>query len=343
MSSKLKIAAAAVGVLVLAAMVFVVISNRSDVPVLGRVLAPDECPLSGRAPRSDELITRPAIAIKVENYPDAYPLSGLEDAEVVYEEVVEGGLTRFMALYHCTDSAKVGPVRSARTVDPAIVSPITRILAAAGGNAIVQRELKEAGIVTIDEGSAGGAMRRIPREGLSTEHTLYAKTRALRRIGAKRFDDLPSDDLFAFGSSEGKSQSASTVNIEFGGAATIGYEWQGGRWLRFQDGEPFVAESGDQIGVDNVLIEEHEVDLSKRIVDAAGNPSVEIADVTGSGRAVLFRDGRAVPGRWTRDSEGAPVEFQTRNGDEMVLKKGTTWIELVPSDKGEVKGSFSYE
>lgn len=80
---------------------------------------------------------RAAVAVKVENDPSAYPLSGLDDAEVVYEEVVEGGVTRFMAIYHCTGSGKVGPVRSSRIVDAAIMRPITHILAASGGNAQV--------------------------------------------------------------------------------------------------------------------------------------------------------------------------------------------------------------
>ena len=95
-------------------------------------------------------------------------------------------------------------------------------------------------------------------------------------------------------------------------------------------------------GVDNVLIEEHQVDLSDTIVDVAGNPSTEIANETGTGRAVLFRDGRAIVGSWTRDSIDSPVEFKTKSGDSMVFKPGTIWIHLVPSDAGEVTGSFDY-
>jgi Protein of unknown function (DUF3048) C-terminal domain len=127
------------------------------------------------------------------------------------------------------------------------------------------------------------------------------------------------------------------------GALTVTYDYKRGRWYRSDDGEPFMSESGKQIAVDNVLIEEHEVNLSKTIVDVAGNPSVEIADVTGRGRAVLFRDGRAIRGRWVRKSQSDPVRFETPDGEVMQLSEGTTWIELVPSDKGDVKGSFSFE
>jgi hypothetical protein len=103
-----------------------------------------------------------------------------------------------------------------------------------------------------------------------------------------------------------------------------------------------ITELGTQIGVDNVLIEEHRITLSS-IVDSAGNPSVEIADPIGSGRAMLLRDGRSFRGRWSRESVESAVRFTTRGGDEMVLAPGTTWVALVPSDSGDVKGSFSVE
>ncbi|MDQ3983107.1 MAG: DUF3048 C-terminal domain-containing protein, partial [Actinomycetota bacterium] len=75
--------------------------------------------------------------------------------------------------------------------------------------------------------------------------------------------------------------------------------------------------------------------------DVLGTPSPEIEDVTGSGRAFLFRDGRMFTGRWTRETEEDPVHFETRSGDAFVLHPGTTWIELLPDDTGDLKGSFA--
>jgi Protein of unknown function (DUF3048) N-terminal domain/Protein of unknown function (DUF3048) C-terminal domain len=343
MPMQLRAVAIAAGVLAVAVLAFFLLSGRgSDIPIINTVLKPKTCPLSGREPKNEKLLDRPAVAVKVENNPAAYPLSGLEKAEIVYEEPVEGGLTRFMAMYHCTDAAKVGPVRSSRTVDPAIMTPTTRILAAAGGNAIVRKALDKGNVVLIDEGGSNGALRRVARPGISSEHTLYGDTVKLRRVGSKRFDRPPSRESYEFGDLDGKSKKASTVTITFSGALTVTYEWKHGRWFRSDDGEPLVAESGKQIAVDNVLIEEHDVNFSKTIVDVAGNPSVEIADVTGRGRAVLFRDGRAIRGRWIRDSVKDAVHFETTDGDEMSLHEGTTWVELVPSPRGELKGSFSF-
>jgi hypothetical protein len=343
MSVQLRAAAVAIGVLVVAAVAYILLSQREEIPGIKAVFGPKTCPLTGLEPQDESLLQRPAVGVKVENHPVAYPLSGLERAEVVYEEPVEGGLTRFLALYHCNDSGKVGPVRSSRTIDPAIMTPVTHILGAAGGNAIVRRALDKRDIVLVGEGDTAGGMRREERPGISSEHTLYADTAKLRKVGRRRFDRPPPDDLYSFGELDGRARKASSVTITFSGAVTVTYRWSRRGWLRFEDGERFVSEKGGQIAVDNVIVEEHEVNLSKKIVDVAGNPSVEIADVTGSGRAMLFRDGRVVRGRWIRDALTDPIRFETNAGDDMVLRRGTTWIELVPSSKGEVKGSFDFE
>lgn len=299
-----------------------------------------KCPLTGQDPANPALVDRPAVAIKVENNPVAYPLSGLEEAEIVFEELVEGGITRFMALYHCTDAAKVGPVRSSRIVDADIMIPITRILGAAGGNDIVRAALNKANVVILDEDTSGKAMRRIPRSGISLEHTLYANTKGLRKLGSKKFDERPRVG-FEFGPLEGKAKRAREITASFAGRATVTYRWKKGKWLRFDDGAPLMAENGKQIAVDNVVIEQHTVNNSKTIFDVAGNPSIEIADEKGRGPAVLLRDGKSIKGSWIRKQTQGPVRFVTKSGEPMVFAPGTIWIELLPDKKGEIKGSFS--
>ena len=337
------------GAAVLASALLVGVACTSDEPEEPGVAAesptpsptPDpKCPLTGADAPSEEIAERPAVAVKVENDPVAYPLSGLDEAEIVFEELVEGGITRFMAIYHCTDAKKVGPVRSARVVDPGIMIPITRILAAAGGNDIVRKALKKAKVVILDEDTSGKAMRRIARSGVSLEHTLYANTTALRKLGSKRFSDPPETN-FQFGPLEGKATKARSIEINFGGSATVSYRWQKGQWQRFDNGSPLITEGGSQIAVDNVVVEQHTIVNSKTVFDIAGNPSIELADETGKGKAVLLRDGQAIKGRWIRKTEKGPVEFVTAQGDAMVFAPGTIWVELVPDKKGEIKGSFT--
>ncbi len=346
MASRTKIALGAVaGVVVIAVGAWFLLGNRDagDIPLVGKALEEPECPLSGAEPRSESALERPAVAVKIENAAIAYPLSGLEDAEIVFEELVEGGVTRFMAIYHCTDSDKAGPVRSARVVDPAIMGPITRILAYSGQNAPVLRALEDAEVVRLDENEADGGLVRIPREGISMEHTLYAKTKILRKLGQKEFDDAP-PDMFEFGDLADGAKPAKAITLNFNPVNTIRYEWTDDGWLRFEADEPFVTETGDQISVDNVLIEEHQVVLSEKIVDSAGNPSLEISDEVGTGRAFLFRDGEMFKGTWTREDLGDPVSFETKSGDEFVFAPGSIWVELLPSAAGgDVKGSFAVE
>lgn len=332
------------GIVVLAVGAFFLLGNRaSDIPGINKIVAPETCPLSGVEPKEEALLDRPAVAVKVENAAIAYPLSGLEDAEVVFEELVEGGVTRFMAVYHCTDTEKAGPVRSARVVDPAIMDSITKILAYSGQNRPVLRALEEAEVVRLDENAANGGLYRVEREGISMEHTLYAKTKSLRKLGAKEFDDAPPDS-FEFGDLPDGTKPAKAINVNFNPVNTIRYEWSDDGWLRFEADEPFMTEEGDQLIVDNVLIEEHQVLLSEKIVDSAGNPSLEIADEVGTGRAFLFRDGRMIKGKWTREEVGDPVTFETKGGDAFVFAPGSIWIELLPSQEGgEVNGSFSVE
>lgn len=338
---------AAVVAVAVAGLALVVCTNEADEPAAVAQPTPTPtpepmCPLSGLDVPPGVDLGRPAVAVKVENNVDAYPLAGLEKAEIVYEEQVEGGQTRFMAIYHCTDAAKVGSVRSSREVDPAIMTPTTRILAAAGGNEIVRSFLTERGIVLIDEDVAGTAMQRVPRSGVSFEHTLYANTKALRKIGKKEYKKPPPTGMYLFGELMAGSKKARKIVVSFGSATTITYKWSGGQWMRSERGVPFVSEAGEPIGVDNLIIEEHIVNNSRRIVDVVGNPSIEIADPVGSGRALLFRDGRVIVGRWVREKLHKRVVYETRTGEEMVLAPGTTWVELLPNQKGEIKGRVTF-
>jgi Protein of unknown function (DUF3048) N-terminal domain/Protein of unknown function (DUF3048) C-terminal domain len=338
-----KILAGVVGLIVVGLGAFWLLGKKDPSDIINSITGePTVCPLSGEEPAREELATRPAIVVKVENNTAAYPLSGLDKAEIVYEELVEGGFTRFMAVYHCTDTRKAGPVRSSRAVDPEIMGAITRILGAAGGNAFVRDELTEAGIVLIDENAAGEAMRREDRPGITLEHTLYADTAKLRRLGAKEFSDPPPEGIFNFGDLPSGGKNASSVSMSFtGGEADVEWRYEGGKYVRYDDGAELPLESGRALA-DNVIVEIHTISFARGVVDVAGTSSIVIDDPTGSGKALLFRDGKVFVGTWERESVEDPMTFKLKSGDDMVLKKGTTWVELIPNKKGEVKGSFSH-
>ncbi|MGI8775275.1 MAG: DUF3048 domain-containing protein [Actinomycetota bacterium] len=297
------------------------------------------CPLTGEKARPRMNLDRPAVALKIENSPQARPQSGLESADLVYEEVVEGGITRFMAIFHCGSVAQAGPVRSARFDDPKIAKPFTTLLAYSGGNAIVEAELAERGLVTVDEDTPGEALYRVP-EGVFELHNLFADIPRLRRLAQRADVDAPPS--LKFGDLQQGARRARSVSLNFLATNTIEYRWSGNAWQRFEASAPFMTAGGEQLEVTNLIVQEVTVNDSTTIRDVAGNPSPDI-DLYSSGKALLFRDGKVVRGRWKTDDKGEATTFTTRKtGEDFVLAPGNTWIELVPSPAGSVKGSFSF-
>ena len=302
---------------------------------------PTTCPLTGEKPAPGVDLERPAVAIKIEDDPAARPQSGLENADLVYEERVEGGITRFLVVYHCDDSKHAGPVRSGRFDDPKLAGPFTRLLAASGSNAIVEREMKKRGMIYRDEDSTTALFRDPPGSG--EIHSLFANTKELRKVAQQKKLKPPTYDVFTFGPLEGQHKKVKKVTINFTDSNLIEYRWSGNLWKRFEAGEPFLAAAGDQIAVPNLVIQQVRVDNSEHLVDVAGNPSPEITLANSSGRLLLFRDGEVVRGTWKMGAPGDLPRYETAAGDPMTFDTGPIWIELVPSGKGEVKGKFSFK
>jgi hypothetical protein len=125
---------------------------------------------------------RAALAIKVENHPDARPQAGLNDTDIVVEEPVEGGYTRFIAIFQCGDSDRVGPVRSGRTTDPDYLRQLgPTLFAYAGAVGQIEREVPEVGLTDVNYEVATGAYQR--DETREAPHNVYTTTAALWKAG----------------------------------------------------------------------------------------------------------------------------------------------------------------
>ncbi|HYN98635.1 MAG TPA: DUF3048 domain-containing protein, partial [Actinomycetota bacterium] len=137
---------------------------------------PIRCPLTGVELPGGVDINRPAMAVKIDNHPRARPQTGLETADIVYEELVEGGLTRFLAIYHCGDAADLGPTRSARAVDPDILTQYAPVLLAYSGASpnVLAKVGRTPGVINLMHGSTGPAYSR--RGGRPAPHNLYTST-----------------------------------------------------------------------------------------------------------------------------------------------------------------------
>lgn len=309
--------------------------------VPGDQTPPEPCPLTGELLLPDEAPPdRPVLAVKVENTPDAQPLAGLQGADIVYEEVVEGGITRFVVLFHCDEANRIGPVRSIRSTDPAILAPFSEhpILAFSGGSKGVRTIVEDAGMTTMDEDSATKAFTR--DDGRIVPHNLFTSTKPLWAKAAKLAQGEPAPaSPFAYSDEvPAPSKKARSATVVFSGLATAEWRWSKGHWVRYLDDSPMMLESGGAITADNVVIQVVKTTESD-FQDVTGYPSPEV-DLTGKGKAWVLRDGKLIVGKWERFDESGFTTFLTKSGDGIALKPGTTFVELAPKGMFDAEISF---
>lgn len=319
--------------LVVAALVLAACSSSKDSADVG--FGPDttvpppppRSPLTGLVLADRAAAGRPAVTMKIENSPASRPQAGLEAADVVFEAIVEGGQTRFLAVFHSTMSDG-GPVRSARPADPAIVSPFGGVVAFSGGIPRFAEALRAAPVTALDETTGGGALRR--RSDKSAPHNLYARTTdLLAQVGAGAkpppafLSFLPDGQPFAAAG----AVPVTGVDLVVG-QQRLGYTYDAasGTWPRTIGGVPHTVESGAQIAPTNVIVQ-FVANTPVGEVDTTGAPVLE-AQVVGSGEATIFTAGMAVPARWTKASPTAMTTYTDTAGTPIVFPQGRTWVEL---------------
>ena len=289
---------------------------------------PSKC-LTGTGKAPD----RPALAIKIENLPEARPQAGLNRADIVYEEPVEGGITRFIAVFQCQDAKRVGPVRSARFTDPPILLQFGKdtLFGFAGAAGPVRKAVDKAGLhdLSYDRPDSASAYMRDPNR--SAPHNLYTNTRALYEGGD--VSDARPRHVFNYGKISGRAKGVNVVHLDFSATADVFWHWSAKHedWLRFHGTVPHTLEGGVQVSAANVVV----MLVTMRdtgLVDAAGNPSPE-AETLGHGKAFVFRDGKMIVGRWLRKSPDSVIRFTDKKNHTIRLERGRTWVELFPKDK----------
>lgn len=300
---------------------------------------PSAWPLTGV--RSDDVAARPALAVKIENAPEARPQTGLEDADLVWEEVVEGGITRFVAVYHSTLPDAVEPVRSVRPMDPDVVAPMRGILAYSGGQTPFIDAVEKSGTqsVIMDRGDAG--FSRDP--GRAAPHNVVGDPKAfLEQADDDRTAPPPAQFRYAGEAGEGTAGAdgtkATTLDVTLSPAQRSVWDWSGKekRWLRSEGSRESVSSSGERHAAANVLALSVDV-VDTKYKDPAGAP-VPKAELIGKGKGVLASAGRTVSVQWSKKDQASPIEL-TRDGEPVELDPGSTWIELVPKDGGSWKAS----
>lgn len=294
-------------------------------------VAPDPAFLTGLPQDDRNKQDRPALVVKIDNSPQARPQAGLDAADVVYEEVVEGGIVRFLAVFHSRDAASIGPVRSVRPVDPDIVTPLKGLFAYSGGTPPFVALIKKAPVTLVGFDELTKAYTK--RKGRPAPHNLFTSTEALYK-GAREgtppppplFTYLP--DGQPFGVAGGSPLTALTVQM--GGPTRADWTWDEGPglWRRTTNGTAHVVDGGGQLGFANVIVQF--VRYSNTAArDPAGFP-VPTADVIGSGEAWVLSGGRVIKGKWAKPNSAAITQYTDSSNLPIALRPGTTWVALAP-------------
>ena len=273
-------------------------------------------PFTGRPVRS----LGPVLAVNVDNVPAARPQTGLGQADIVYVLPVEGGLSRFLAVYSSHLPPVVGPVRSARQEDLPLLRQFGRpAFAYSGAQPQLEPVITQAPLVSLEAGVVGGYHRRHSRPAPSN---LYAHPSQL--LAEAHGESTARDIGFRFGPAPAGGTAAAAWTVSYP-AASFTFRWSAGRWRVWMAGHPARDTGGGQLTAATVIIQHTRVTRSP--FAELGGPA-PVAHSTGAGRDVVLRDGRAWTGRWARPRRRAGTTFTTSTGQRMTFAPGPVWVVL---------------
>lgn len=276
------------------------------------------------APRPSPAVSRPVLAVKIDNVDAARPQTGIGGAELVYVEPVEGGLTRLVAVYGSRRPAVVGPVRSARPTDLELLAQYGRpTLAYSGAAPPLLPQLRSAPIVNASPKQVPGAYYRDPSR--QAPHNLYLHPAALP-TGSPGTATAPRTGPAPHGG-------APTVHqLVHYRAATYDFRWSPSTrlWLVWLNGTPFTDTESGQVGVPTVVVQKVAVGAEPFPEDRTG-ATAPPAHTVGHGNATVLRNGKSYQVTWARSSPRSPTRYRSPDGRPLLLHPGPAWILLVPA------------
>ncbi|TML63874.1 MAG: DUF3048 domain-containing protein [Actinobacteria bacterium] len=291
---------------------------------------PPTYPLTGIRATDASRLHRPVLVVKVDNAQLARPQAGLDSADVVFEEVVEGGITRLLAAYQSHDAPLVGPVRSVRPIDPQIVTPLHGLFAYSGGAPKFQALIRHAPVLDVGYDADPGAYYR--DRSRVAPHNLMSSTGALYRLASGQAAPPSLFHYLVTGQSFGGPGIAplNGMQVVMSTRTTVDWGWNPALhlWMRGMNGTAYVNPGGAQLGVPNVILQFASY-RNTGDVDVAREP-VPVADIIGGGEAWVLSGGKLVKGRWAKPNADMVTGFTDATGAPIELAPGPTWIEIVP-------------
>ncbi|MEW1775243.1 DUF3048 domain-containing protein [Streptomyces sp. NPDC086777] len=296
--------------------------TRHDSADDGRAPRATPAPSGGTPTPSGQQVTGSVLAVKIDNVAPARPQTGLDSADVVYAEQVEGGLSRLMAVYADRLPKVIGPVRSARESDLELLRQFSRpTLAFSGAQRKLLPLIARAPLRPESPAEASGAYYR--GGGRPAPHNLYLHPAALMPDGAPGRAALTTG--FRYGPAPAGGTVTASRSVRYP-AARFTFTWSGDRkrWLVSMDGTPATTAAGNRLAAATVVVQHVRIRPSA-YHDVLGN-NTPFTETVGTGRAEVLRDGRSFEATWSRPEATGGTTFTHADGSPVNFAEGQVWV-----------------
>lgn len=310
----------------------------------GEAVIPDGMainPLTGLVITSEAAQRRP-IGIMINNYKAAQPQSGIGQADVIYETLVEGGIARLFAVFSDFDAKKIGPIRSARHYYLDFAFDFDALYVHYGQSPQASTAFKELKAPNLNGLSYLDSIMCFQDPNRKRPHSTYTSYDGLMAAWATTDYRVERDtngvSKFVF-DSEGAlgpleaGESAKKVDLDFSNYQHAWFEYDESlsAYKRFQFKGPHIdVETGEQLVFDNIILQLANMWVIKG--DQEGRMDMELV---GSGQGYYVSMGKSIPITWEKPSHTEPTQYKTLDGNILLMRPGKTWIAVFPTSRPE--------
>lgn len=302
--------------------------GKDDPEVAGK--DPDEpltSPVTGL--EVDELPANPAFVVKIENTASGRPQYGLNQADMVVEQLVEGGVTRLAAIYYSKLPEKIGHVRSARGTDIGIAAPLKGVIVASGAARATSAKINSAGLPFLSEDAGAPGFSSDPAKARPYNRMLNLATLAKDKKAPSTMNPY-----FAWkAGAQAAGKPVSSVTVKFSGQTSTTFQYANGAWVRANSG----AATGQDFSSKNLVV------IFAPVADAGyrdpGGNAVPETTFSGTGKALVVQGNKALDVTWKKSSARSTLRFTDAAGKAISMEPGTTWIALAPQGAGSVSSN----
>ncbi|MFD2683055.1 DUF3048 domain-containing protein [Bacillus seohaeanensis] len=293
-------------------------------------------PLTGERTKQEPEVR--SVAVMVNNHPKARPQSGLSQADIVYEVLAEGEITRFLAIFQSEKPEKIGPVRSARDYYIDLAKGYDSLYIAHGYSPKAREMLRGGSIDNLNGIEYDGSLFKRASDRVAPHNSYISYTDIVRGAEDKEFEmSTPPENLSFLEKEEkitGEMVESVTVSYFDNPLFEVVYQYneEKGKYERYSNGEQTIDyETGEPVLLENIFIAE----TAHKVVDSAGRRNI---DIQSGGEAYLLQEGKMQQVEW--ENEGGKI-LPYKDGEQVPFVKGSTWINIIPDNPG-LDGSVSY-